>query len=192
MYSYNFILIYEFSPSVSPWQVKLSVFEAMINSSICYGILGKIRLSALRKLRSTQCKCVYFHSLVVINTVLHYEFMCGQAKVFCFELPNLARKMRAHSTQRCVVCIVYSYIDIEMEQLIQQWHYNRPKWWKQNIFEYQLYCNRHVHTNAHFQRLWTVAQFPKNPYTSHSKLIRLPHWCHQQNRAEPNQTKPKQ
>lgn len=59
-YVQNFILAMYFSIFIpSTWQVKLSVFKAMINLSIFYGILSKIRLSALWKLRSAVRVCVH-------------------------------------------------------------------------------------------------------------------------------------
>lgn len=205
------------------WQVKLSVFKAMINLSIFYGILSKIRLSAFWKLRSAVrvccvcvctvvhvlcvCAvfisvylfvCVYFNSLVVINTVLHYEFMCGQAKVFCFE-HQIWHEKCVHTARRdvCVrVCAVYDYIRvywyIEREQkahIVMALQSTGMEWWTQNMFEYQSYRNRHVHTNAHFQKLRTVAQFPKNlwyvvhsAFETHSFTTLMPP-------TKPNQTK---
>lgn len=68
--------------------LTLSVFKAMIKSSIYNGISSKIRLSASLKLRSACLGMSVLNSLVVINTVLHYEFMCGRAKVFCSQNPH--------------------------------------------------------------------------------------------------------
>lgn len=57
---------------------------------------------------------MYFNSLVVVNTVLHYEFMCGQAKVFCFE-HQIWHEKCVH-TARIDLFNTQMYIDRERER----------------------------------------------------------------------------
>lgn len=131
------------------------------------------------------------NSLVVINTVLHYEFMCGRAKVFCTEHTHRmqARKMRTHKMKwwwgngesvretgrerdeddhsQCV-CVLALQLPNDGSNIVQ-----RPI----------VSINDMMHN---FRAHPAAARIPNNKIHAHDskRLICSPHRCHQQNQTK--------